>query len=40
LTIKNALDPWGATQNGQSQYNDQLQFEMSDSFRQAQFAFF
>jgi uncharacterized protein (DUF885 family) len=37
---KNALDPLGATQNGQSQYNDQLQFEMSDSFRQAQFAFF
>ena len=37
---KNALDPLGATQNGQSQYNDQLQFEMSDSFRQKQFAFF
>jgi uncharacterized protein (DUF885 family) len=37
---KNALDPLGATQNGQNQYNDKLQFEMSDSFRQAQFAFF
>jgi uncharacterized protein (DUF885 family) len=37
---KNALDPLGATQNGQNQYNDQLQFEMSDSFRKAQFAFF
>ena len=37
---KNALDPLSATQNGQNQYNDQLQFEMSDSFRQAQFAFF
>jgi uncharacterized protein (DUF885 family) len=37
---KNALDPLGATQNGQGQYNDQLQFEMSDSFRKAQFDFF
>ena len=37
---KNALDPLGATQNGQSQYNDQLQFEMTDSFRQDQFSFF
>jgi uncharacterized protein (DUF885 family) len=37
---KNALDPLSATQNGQSQYNDKLQFEMTDSFRQAQFSFF
>ncbi|MDG2431718.1 DUF885 family protein [Flavobacterium sp.] len=37
---KNALDPLGATQNGQNQYNDQLQFEMTDSFRKAQFDFF
>jgi hypothetical protein len=27
------LRPLGATQNGQNEYNDQLQFEMSDSFR-------
>jgi hypothetical protein len=32
------LDPLGATQNGQNQYNDQLQLG-NDSFRQAQFAF-
>jgi uncharacterized protein (DUF885 family) len=37
---KNALDPLGATQSGQNQYNDQLQFEMTDSFRQSQSAFF
>jgi uncharacterized protein (DUF885 family) len=37
---KNAIDPLGATQNGQNQYNDQLQFEMTDSFRKAQLAFF
>lgn len=37
---KNALDPLGATQSGQNQYNDQLQFEMTDSFRNSQAAFF
>ncbi|HEY4619072.1 MAG TPA: DUF885 domain-containing protein [Flavobacterium sp.] len=37
---KNALDPLTATQNGQNEYNDQLQFEMTDSFRKAQLAFF
>jgi uncharacterized protein (DUF885 family) len=37
---KNALDPLSATQNGQNEYNDQLQFEMTDSFRKAQLAFF
>jgi uncharacterized protein (DUF885 family) len=37
---KNALDPLGATQNGQSEYNDQLQFEMTDSYRKTQAAFF
>jgi uncharacterized protein (DUF885 family) len=37
---KNALDPLGATQNGQNEYNDQLQFEMTTSFRKAQLAFF
>ncbi|TDE01100.1 DUF885 domain-containing protein [Flavobacterium sandaracinum] len=37
---KNALDPLGATQSGQNQYNDQLQFEMTDSFRNSQEAFF
>ncbi|WP_348824272.1 DUF885 domain-containing protein [Flavobacterium aestuarii] len=37
---KNALDPLGATQNGQNQYNDQLQFEMTDSFRKKQLDFF
>ncbi|CAN1570224.1 Protein of unknown function DUF885 [Flavobacteriaceae bacterium] len=37
---KNALDPLGATQNGQSAYNDQLQFEMTDSYRKTQAAFF
>lgn len=30
---KNALDPLGATQNGQSEYNDKLVFEMTDSYR-------
>ena len=30
---KNALDPLAATQNGQNEYNDQLQFEMTDSYR-------
>jgi uncharacterized protein (DUF885 family) len=37
---KNALDPLGATQNGQNEYNDQLQFEMTDSYRESQLAFF
>ncbi|MBC7749122.1 MAG: DUF885 domain-containing protein, partial [Methylotenera sp.] len=37
---KNVLDPLGATQSGQNQYNDQLQFEMTDSFRNSQEAFF
>jgi uncharacterized protein (DUF885 family) len=37
---KNALDPLSATQNGQNEYNDQLQFEMTDSFRKDQLAFF
>ena len=37
---KNALDPLGATQSGQNQYNDQLQFEMTDSFRNSQATFF
>jgi uncharacterized protein (DUF885 family) len=37
---KNALDPLGATQSGQNQYNDQLQFEMTDSYRKSQAAFF
>lgn len=30
---KNELDPLGATQNGQSEYNDKLVFEMTDSHR-------
>lgn len=30
---KNALDPLAATQNGQSQFNDKLVFEMTDSYR-------
>nr|WP_315157920.1 DUF885 domain-containing protein [uncultured Flavobacterium sp.] len=37
---KNLLDPLGATQNGQNEYNDQLQFEMTDSFRKKQLEFF
>ncbi|SFE90029.1 DUF885 domain-containing protein [Flavobacterium xueshanense] len=37
---KNAMNPLDATQNGQNQYNDQLQFEMTDSFRKSQEAFF
>lgn len=37
---KNALDPLAATQNGQSKYNDQLQFEMTDSYRKKQLEFF
>lgn len=37
---KNALDPLVATQNGQNEYNDQLQFEMTDSYRKSQASFF
>lgn len=37
---KNVLNPLGATQNGQNEYNDQLQFEMTDSFRKKQEAFY
>jgi hypothetical protein len=37
LTVKCAR-PW-ATQNGQNEYNDQLQFEMTASFRKNQLAF-
>jgi uncharacterized protein (DUF885 family) len=37
---KNALDPIGATQNGQSEYNDKLVFEMTDSYRKRQAAFY
>ncbi|MFV8360468.1 DUF885 domain-containing protein [Flavobacterium sp. LS1P3] len=37
---KNAMSPLDATQSGQNQYNDQLQFEMTDSFRKSQEAFF
>jgi uncharacterized protein (DUF885 family) len=37
---KNELDPLGATQNGQNEYNDQLVFEMTDSYRKKQAAFY
>ena len=37
---KNALNPLDATQNGQNEYNDQLQFEMTDSYRKKQSKFF
>ncbi len=37
---KNALSPLDATQNGQSEFNDKLQFEMTDSFRASQKIFF
>lgn len=37
---KNALSPLDATQNGQNEYNDQLQFEMTDSYRKKQGEFF
>ena len=37
---KNALDPLSATQNGQNEYNDELQFEMTDSYRKSQLSFF
>jgi uncharacterized protein (DUF885 family) len=37
---KNALNPLDATQNGQSKYDDKLQFEMTDSYRIEQKSFF
>ena len=37
---KNALSPLDATINGQNQYNDQLQLDMTDSYRKSQGAFF
>lgn len=37
---KNQLNPLEATVNGQSQFNDQLQFEMTDSYRKDQKEFF
>lgn len=37
---KNELDPLSATQNGQNEYNDKLVFEMTDSYRKKQAAFF
>lgn len=37
---KNELNPLDATQNGQNEYNDQLPFEMTDSFRKKQGEFF
>ena len=37
---KNALSPLDATLNNQSKYNDQLQFEMTDSYRKKQGEFF
>jgi len=37
---KNVLNPLVATQNGQFEFNDQLQFEMTDGFRKDQSAFF
>ena len=37
---KNELNPLDATQSGQYEYNDKLVFEMTDSFRKKQAAFF
>lgn len=37
---KNELNPLDATQNGQNDFNDQLQFEMTDSYRKKQGEFF
>ena len=37
---KNELSPLDATLNGQNEYNDQLQFEMTESYRAKQKAFF
>ncbi len=37
---KNELDPLSATQNGQIQYNDKFVFEMTESYRKNQAAFY
>jgi len=37
---KNALNPLEATQNGQNKYDDQLVFEMTDSYRKKRMAFY
>ena len=37
---KNELNPLDATQNGQNEYNDKLVFEMTDSYRKKQSAFY
>lgn len=37
---KNVLDPLSATQNGQTQFDDKLQFEMTDSYRKMQADFY
>ncbi len=37
---KNALDPIGATQNSQHQFDGELVFDMTDSFRKKQIIFF
>ena len=37
---KNSLSPLDATQNGQNEYNDQLQFEMTDGYRKSQMDFY
>ncbi len=37
---KNALSPLDATQNGQNEFNGDLQFEMTDAFRKKQAAFY
>ena len=37
---KNALSPLDATQNGQTEYNDKFVFEMTESYRKKQAAFF
>jgi uncharacterized protein (DUF885 family) len=37
---KNVLNPLDATQNGQNEYNDQLQLEMTDGYRANQKQFF
>ena len=37
---KSALNPLEATQFGQNEYNDQLQFEMTDSYRKLEGSFF
>ena len=40
FNAKNVLDPLGATQNGQNQFNDKLQFDMTDSYRKEQANFY